>query len=65
MEPTHERQIIVSDNSLRVSGDFGGGYTTPIRPETRRDEILRAMVYLSNAKLIGVTADERRELGIE
>jgi hypothetical protein len=65
MEPTHEREIVVSDRSIRVQGDFGGGYTAPFTPDNRRAAILRAIVYLPRAKLIGVSADERRELGIE
>ena len=62
-----ERQIILADDRIRVSGDFGGGYTAwlPGRDEkqARLDAIARAMIYMPGAKIIGMTEDERLSLG--
>ncbi|TVM04043.1 MAG: hypothetical protein CV087_02305 [Candidatus Brocadia sp. WS118] len=63
-----ERQIILSDNRIKVSGDFGGGYTTwlPGRDKMRErlDAITRAMIYMPGARMIGITEDERKALGL-
>ncbi|MBF8276820.1 MAG: hypothetical protein HW390_1893 [Candidatus Brocadiaceae bacterium] len=63
-----ERQIILADNRIRVSGDFGGGYTAwlPGRDDrqARLDAIAKALIYAPGAKIIGMTEDERKSLGL-
>ena len=63
-----ERQKNLADNRIRVSGDFGGGYTAwlPGRDDkqARLDVIARAMIYMPGAKIIGITEDERKSLGV-
>ncbi len=63
-----ERQIILADNRIRVSGDFGGGYTAwlPGRDDkqARLDAIAKAMIYMPGAKIIGITEDERKSLSL-
>lgn len=63
-----ERQIILSDNLIRVSGDFGDGYTVRLpgrdKMQERLDSITMAMIYMSGAKIIGITEDERKALDI-
>lgn len=64
-----ERQIILSDNRIKVSGDFGGGYTAWLpgrdKPQDRLDAITKAIIYMPGAKIIGMTEDERKALGYE
>ncbi len=61
-----ERQIVVSDSRIRVSGDFGGGYTMSFRatPEGKRQAVLQAMIYMPGARVIGLTADEQQAMGL-
>ncbi len=63
-----ERQIILAGNQIRVSGDFGGGYTAwlPGRDDkqARLDAIAKAMIYMPGAKIIGITEDERKSLSL-
>jgi len=63
-----ERQIILSDNRIRVSGDFGGGYTAWLpgrdKMQERLDAITKAIIYMPGAKIVGITEDERKALGM-
>lgn len=63
-----ERQIILSDNRIKVSGDFGGGYTAWLpgrdKKQDRLDAITKALIYMPGAKIIGMTEDERISLGL-
>jgi len=55
MKPTHKRLVIAGDRSIRVQGDFGGGYTEhlpPGDPQARARAICRALIYMPQAKLI-------------
>ena len=63
-----ERQIILSDNRIKVSGDFGGGYTAWLpgrdKKQERLDAITKAIIYMPGAKIIGMTDEERKALGM-
>lgn len=64
MKPTFPRLVIAGDRSLRVQGDFGGGYTEYFGddPEKRRRAIVRALIYMPGAKLIDSETDCIAEL---
>lgn len=59
--PTHKRLVIAGDRSIRVQGDFGGGYTEPIPPndpQARARAICRALIYMPGARLIDCEAGD-------
>jgi|GEM_PF-2252294 len=61
MKPTHKRLVIAGDCSIRVQGDFGGGYTQsipPNDPQARTRAIIRAVIYMPGAKLIDCEAGD-------
>ena len=48
----HPRSILISSHSIQVSGDFGGGYRSP---SGSRDDLLKAIIYLSPLGELGGT----------